>query len=132
MPNTKTTGFSGSVEALSLTASDVNLLTTASLTATSVDRKDQQQLKRDSLFVRLSFLHIRQMVPDPTSRVVLIAKAFIDMEHSNECVLGRKIWECAGVRTPHQRRRVLARLRKSSPNLQIKDRTGRPSILIFS
>jgi hypothetical protein len=100
--------------------------------ATSLDRKDRQQRKRDLLFVKLSFLSIRETIPDPTSRVILVAKAFMDMDKFNECILGRKVWDCAGVITPDQRRRVLAKLRKSVPALHVIDRPGRPSVLVES
>ena len=115
MSNTADISFPDNVEALSLTASELEILSASSLSATSLDRKNQQQRKRDLLFVKLSFLSIRQIIPDPASRVVLIAKAFMDMDQSSECVLGRKVWDCAGVITPDQRRRVLTRLRKQAP-----------------
>jgi hypothetical protein len=52
------------------------------------------------------------------------------MDKSNECVLGQKVWDCAGVTTPDQRRRILARLRKHGSKLQIKDRVGCNSVLV--
>jgi hypothetical protein len=130
MSNTEDTKFPDTVEALSLTASKMEIISAASLSATSQDRKNLQQRKRNVLFTKLSFLTIQEIIPDPASRVVLVAKAFMDMGKSNECVLGRKVWDCAGVITPDQRRRVLARLRKHGPQLLILDRPGRPSMLI--
>ena len=129
MSNTEDIKFADNVEALSLTASEIKSLSEASLSTTSLGRKEQQKRKRDSLFVKLSFLSIRQTIPDPASRVVLIAKAFMDMDQSKECPLGKKVWDCAGVTTPDQRRRVLARLRKHDSQFQIKDRPGRSSVL---
>jgi hypothetical protein len=63
--------------------------------------------------------------------VILIAMAFADMARESSCVLSKKIWACAGVEKPSQRRIILARLRKMSPNLVVQDRNGRPSILSF-
>ena len=123
--------LSGNIKGLSLTSVEVETLNAAKLSTTSIDRKRFQQRKRDTLFVKLSFLDIRQTIPDPASRVVLIAKAFMDMDQSNECILGKKVWDCAGVVTLDHRRRVLTKLRKHGSRFQIKDRKGRPSIIAF-
>ena len=130
MANVNEVEPTSNIEDLSLTTDEVDSLHAATLSASSVERKTAQLLKRDSLFVKLSFKSICQIIPDPASRVVLVAKAFMDMERSNECVLGKKVWDCAGVINRDQRRRVLTKLRKPNPQIQITDRQGRSSVLI--
>lgn len=113
---------------------DVTKLTRMNLSEKSKARNLNQDQKRDQYFLKgpLSFELIRQIIPDATSRVILIAMAFADMARESNCVLSKKIWACAGVKEPSQRRRILARLRKMSPDLVVQDRKGRPSILSFS
>jgi hypothetical protein len=132
MPNTTDTEPTENFEAFSLNASDVEALGAAKLSAKSIAREDAQRNKRDSYFVKgpLTFKFIGQAIPDPASRVVLVAKAFADMANSKECVLGKKTWESAGVTSPDQRRRILVRLR-NLPILRIMDRRGRPSVIFF-
>ena len=130
MANVNEVEPTSNIEDLSLATEEVDSLHAATLSASSVERKTAQLLKRDSLFVKLSFKSICQIIPDPASRVVLVAKAFMDMERSNECVLGKKVWDCAGVINRDQRRRVLTKLRKPNPQIQITDRQGRSSVLI--
>jgi hypothetical protein len=132
MSDKEDTEFPDNIETLSLTTSEVDTLGAASLSAASVARQNTQQRKRNQLFVKLSFLSIRETIPDPTSRVILVAQAFMDMDQSNECVLGKKVWDCAGVITHDQRRRVLARLRKHGSQFQIRDRPGRTSVLSYA
>jgi hypothetical protein len=115
-----------------LTPSEAAEMTQMRLSAESKMRKAEQDRKRGQYFLKgpLSFDVIQQTIPDAASRVVLVAMAFMDMGQSNECVISKKIWDCAGVRTPDQRRRVLARLRRQTTALQVIDRPGRPSVLI--
>jgi len=113
---------------------DATKLTTMNLSVKSKARNLNQHQKRDQYFLKgpLSFNLIRQIIPDSTSRVILVAMAFADMARESNCILSKKIWACAGVKEPNQRRRILARLRKMSPELVVQDRKGRPSILNFS
>ncbi len=99
----------------------------------SIKRKTVQERKRGQYFVRgpLKFEFINNVIPDPTSRVVLIAIAFMDMGGSNKCVLSSKVWMCAGIHTTDLRRRVLKRLRACSPTLEVIDRKGRSSMLVL-
>ena len=126
-PNTE---LLDTLEKLNLDTSEMGALGQTRLSDNSIARRVAQRDKRDLLFVRISFKTIRQTIPDPASRAVLVAKAFMDMEGTNECVLAKRIWECAGIETHDQRRRVLARLRKQGPALKVVDRPGRPSVLV--
>jgi hypothetical protein len=116
-----------------LSECDVAQIDRMQLSTTSKTRKIVQDRKRSQYFLKgpLSFDYIRRMIPDPTSRVILVARAFADMELENLCVLSGKIWSCAVVGMS-QRRRVLAQLRKMSPDLRVQDRIGRASVLFFS
>jgi hypothetical protein len=102
------------------------------LSAKSEKRRADQERKRRQYFLKgpLSFDFIRQVIPDPTSRVILVARAFADMQSGDDCTLSKKIWDCAEVGA-NQRRLVLARLRKMSPALKVQDRIGRTSVLVF-
>lgn len=102
------------------------------LSAGSEARRTTRDQKRGQYFLKgpLSFDFIRRMIPDPTSRVILVSRAFADMRFENKCVLSTKIWTCAEVGA-NQRRLVLARLRKMSPELAVRDRIGRASVLVF-
>jgi hypothetical protein len=101
------------------------------LSRRSRERRRAIVAKRDNYFLKgpLVFAWIRENIPDATSRVVLIAKAFLDMGAASEVVLSAKIWDCAGVRNRYQRRRILARLRALGGELEVLDRPGRPSML---
>jgi hypothetical protein len=97
----------------------------------STERHQARRQRRDQYFLMgpLDFGWIRRNVPDPSSRVVLVARAFMDMTGSNECVLNGKTWDCAGVIGRYRRRRVLARLRGVGGDYAIIDRKGRPSVM---
>jgi len=101
------------------------------LSQISLARRQSQSDKRQRYFLKgpLSFGWVCNNIPDPTSRLVLVARAFMDMAGSEECVLTAKVWHCAGIANRDQRRRVLARLRKLDGNFEVVDRKGRPSVL---
>jgi hypothetical protein len=101
------------------------------LSPLSAKRQKALHNKRDQYFLGgpISFTWIRNNIPDPTSRVVLVTQAFMDMSRSDEWPLTAKIWDCAGITNRDQRRRVLARLRTIRGNYEIEDRVGRPSVL---
>jgi hypothetical protein len=127
-------GSPDSFEMRGLTASEVEALSQAKLSTKSASRREAQDRKRSQYFFRgpLSFETIKQVIPDPASRVVLVALAFMDMERADRCTLSQKVWKCAGVENSDQHRRVLARLRKMAPALKIIDRPGRTSVLVLA
>jgi hypothetical protein len=100
-------------------------------TRLSKQRHQAQRDKRNRYFLKgpVTFAWLRKNIPDPASRVVLIARAFTDMGGSRECTLTTRIWDCAGVFDRYQRRRILVRLREVADDYEIVDRTGRPSQL---
>jgi hypothetical protein len=97
----------------------------------SLERQEARRQKRGAYFLKgpIRFDWMCANIPDPTSRVVLVARAFMDMSKSDQCVLNAKVWDCAGVHDRYQRRRVLARLRKLRGEFEVEDRVGRPSVL---
>ena len=101
------------------------------LSLLSVDRHQARRAKRGQYFLKgpVSFEWIRGNIPDPASRVVLVARALMEMTRSDQCPLTVKVWDCAGVKDRYQRRRVLARLREAGGDFEIEDRVGRPSVL---
>ena len=101
------------------------------LSPLSVKRRQSRDAKRDRHFLKgpISFAWIRDNIPDPTSRVVLIARALMDMTRSDHCALTAKVWDCSGVADRYQRKRILARLREVRGDFEIEDRVGRPSVL---
>ncbi len=103
----------------------------AVLSHASKERHEAQRNKRREYYLKgpVSFGWIQDNIPDPTSRVILVARAFMDMDGSCECVLSKKIRECAGTTDRYQWRRVLGRIRKPGGNYRVIDRTGRPSVI---
>lgn len=121
------------VNILELSQSDAVKINQMKMSAKSKTRKAAQDQKRSQYFLKgpLSFNFVQRTIPDPTSRVILVARAFADMKFENYCVLSGKVWGCAKVKT-NQRRRVLASLRRLSPDLEVQDRVGRTSVLFFN
>ena len=93
---------------------------------------ERQKEKRRQYFLggRTSFGWIEDNIPDPTSRLILVARAFMDMEKRDSCVLDTKVFDCAGIVGRGQRARVLKRLREADPpGLLLETRKGRRSVL---
>ncbi len=107
---------------------DYHILSTP--TSTTIKRYKKTRQKQRKLFLKgpIEFAWIQDNIPDPTSRVLLVARAFMDMNGENQCVLKAQIWGHAGIANPDQRRRVLAKLRKCT-DYEVIDRSGRPSVL---
>ncbi len=103
----------------------------AVLSHASKERHEAQRNKRREYYLKgpVSFGWIRDNIPDRTSRVILVARAFMDMDGSRERVLSKKIRECAGVTDRDQWHRVLARIRKNGGDYRVIDRIGRPSVI---
>jgi hypothetical protein len=103
----------------------------AKLSDETVRRKVPQRDKRDRYFLKgpLYFGWVRQNIPDPASRLILMAQAFMDMDGSRECVLSAKVWDCAWVVGKDARRRALRKIQKLVVGFEVVNRPGRPSIL---
>ena len=107
------------------------LMRGARLHQASYERDEARRRKRSSYFLKgpLPFLWIRENIPDPASRVILVARAFMDMENTNAYPLTRKVWDCAGVEGKDRRRRTLDKICRSTLGYTVITRPGRPSIL---
>ena len=101
------------------------------LTPYSLALRDGKLRKRDALFLMgpIKFEWINANIPDPASRLVLIANAFMDMEGHSEIALTGKIWEAANISGKDKRRRVLQTLRGSTKGYEVIPRAGRTSLL---
>jgi len=69
--------------------------------------KAAQKVKRDALFLRgpVTFGWIIENIPDPTSRLILVAQGFMGMSQpkATEVTLTAKVWGCAGIESHDQR-----------------------------
>jgi len=83
-----------------------------------------QRSKRDALFLKgpITFGWIRQNIPDPTSRLILVAEAFMNMHSPALTALepSLKVGQCAGIDSPDQRARVLIRLIRNARGIALK------------
>ncbi len=102
------------------------------LSGQSIERREAQSNKRGKYFLKgpVPFSWITANIPDPASRLILVARAFMDMEGRDECVLSQKVWACANISGKDQRRRVLEKIAKLSNDYQIDSRSGRTSVLV--
>ena len=92
-----------------------------------------QRAKRDKLFLLgpIDFGWINENLPDPTSRLILVARAFMGMTtpKASEVTLTAKVWDCAGIQSPDQRFRVLKKIDQHCPGYWVERREGRTAVL---
>ena len=92
-----------------------------------------QRAKRDKLFLLgpIDFGWINQNLPDPTSRLILVARAFMGMStpKASEVALTAMVWNCAGVESPDQRSRVLKKIDQHCEGYWVERRDGRTAVL---
>ena len=95
------------------------------------NRRDIQRTKRGKLFLKgpIYFEWIRQNIADPTARLLLVARAFMDMEQIDHYPLTLKVWDCAGVNDRSRRTRVLKNIRKDVKDYGVERRIGKPSVI---
>ena len=95
--------------------------------------KAAQRAKRDKLFILgpLYFGWINQNLPDPTSRLILVAQGIMGMTtpKASEVTLTAKVWDCAGIQSPDQRSRVLKKIDQHCPGYWVERREGRTAVL---
>ena len=100
------------------------------------DRRDVQRAKRDKLFLKgpVSFGWIKQNIPDPTARLILVARAFMNMSYpvKTSLALTLKEWDSAGINNSDQRSRVLKNIDKDVKDYWVERRPGRTSVLHHS
>ena len=95
--------------------------------------KAAQRAKRDAMFLKgpIKFGWIKRSIPDPTSRLILVAEAFMKMETPalNSLELSLKIWDCAGIESHDQRSRVLKKIDQRCEGYWVERREGRTAVL---
>lgn len=89
--------------------------------------------KRDLLFLRgpVRFGWIKKNIPDPASRLMLVAWGFMNMSTpaKTKLDLTLKVYDCAGIENPDQRSRVLKKIDKSVSDCWVERRAGRTVVL---
>ena len=92
-----------------------------------------QRAKRDKLFLLgpIDFGWIKENLPDPTSRLILVARAFMGMStpKASEVTLTAMVWDCAEVESPDQRSRVLKKIDQHCEGYWVERRDGRTAVL---
>ena len=92
-----------------------------------------QRAKRGELFLRgpVYFRWVNQNIPDPTSRLILVAQGFMGMAKPqvSELALTAKVWDCAGIDSHDQRSRVLKKIDKQCVGYWVERRDGRTAVL---
>ena len=94
----------------------------------TTDLRLQQVRKREALFLKgpILFGWIKQNIPDPASRLILVAEAFMKMKTpaSDSLKLRQLIWDCAGISGKDRRSRVLAKIDKSVSGYTVERKVG--------
>ena len=87
------------------------------LSPVSQQRHAARQKARKELFLKgpVTFNWMCSHIPDATSRLILVARAFVDIEDSARIKLTRKHWECAGITDKDTRSRVIAKIKRECP-----------------
>ena len=95
------------------------------------DLKILQRKKRDNYFLKgpVHFGWIRHNIPDPTSRLILVAQAFMLMQKCESIILSLKIWACADIQSSDVRVTVLKKIRKNCEDFEVETRKGKTSVL---
>ena len=95
--------------------------------------KAAQHAKRDAMFLKgpVTFGWIKHNIPDPTSRLILVAEAFMKMATPalKSLELSLKIWDCAGINSKDQRPRVLKKIDQRCKEYWVERREGRTAVL---
>jgi hypothetical protein len=94
----------------------------------SIARRDEQTRKREALFLQgpVRFSWIKLNIPDPASRLILVAEAFMKMKTPplDALELRKQVWACAGISGKDRRSRVLAKIDQSVPGYAVERKAG--------
>ena len=94
--------------------------------------KAAQRAKRDAMFLKgpVTFGWIKHNIPDPTSRLILVAEAFMKMATPalKSLELSLKIWDCAGIESHDQRSRILKKIDQRCKEYWVERREGRTAV----
>ena len=103
------------------------------LNSASQQRHAAQQKARKELFLKgpVTFNWMCSHIPDATSRLILVARAFVTMEDSRRIKLTRKHWECAGITDKDALSRVIAKIKRECPGILLDTQQGRCTYIEF-
>ena len=103
------------------------------LSSASQQQHAARQKARDQLFLKgpIKFYWMRSHIPDATSRLILVARAFVDIEERSRIKLTRKHWECAGIIDKDTRSREIAKIRRECPGILLDAKQGRCTYIEF-
>ena len=103
------------------------------LSPISQQRHAALQKARKELFLKgpVTFNWMCSHIPDATSRLILVARAFVDIEERPKIKLTRKHWECAGINDKDTRSRVIAKIRRECPGILLDAKQGRCTYIEF-
>ena len=97
------------------------------------DMKAAQRAKRDAMFLKgpVTFGWIKRSIPDTTSRLILVAEAYMKMATPalKSLDLTLKVWDCAGIMSHDQRSQVLKKIDQRCEGYWIERRDGRTAVL---
>ena len=103
------------------------------LSFASQQRHAARQKARDQLFLKgpVKLYWMGSHIPDATLRLILVARAFVDMEGRSRIKLTRKHWECASITDKDTRSRVIAKIRRECPGILLDAKQGRCTYIEF-
>ncbi len=81
--------------------------------ALDLERQTENRSKELFLCGPIPFAWIRRACFDPTARLALVVRAFMDMERTRELPVSMKVCRYAGISNRHQRWRCLQRLART-------------------
>lgn len=101
------------------------------LSRTTLELIKERQVKKGQRFLKgpLPFEWINANIPDPASRLVLVARAFMDMKGESSIALTAQVWAAAAIDNKDGRYRVLRRLRAIKCDYEVITRPGRTTLL---
>ena len=103
------------------------------ISSDSQRRHAARQKAQNQLFLKgpITFYWMCSHIPDATSRLILVARAFVDIEERPKIKLTRKHWECAGINDKDTRSRVIAKIRRECPDILLDAKQGRCTYIEF-
>jgi hypothetical protein len=94
----------------------------------ATDLRRAQVHKREALFLKgpVLFGWIKLNIPDPTSRLILVAEAFMKMKTPalEALELRELVWDCAGISGKDRRSRVLAKIDRNVSGYCVERKAG--------
>jgi len=101
------------------------------LSPQTIALKKKREQQKSNLFLRgpLTFDWINRSIPDPASRLILVARAYMDMKGHTELPLTAAVWGAAGILGKDARYRTLKAIRDHVKGYWVETRKGRTSVL---